>query len=453
MENHVKIPPPPQRERGNSRKIHDARFATILVVAALAFFVGIGIGMRGARADVGWTGFGKISQGAGVSSTSTASSFIGRVLGIGSEAPKGVSDDVDFAMFWDVWRDIKENYYVQPIEDKRLFYGALQGLASAAGDPYTMFFSPEESSAFSESMKGEFSGIGAEIGMKNGELRIVAPLPGSPAERAGILPQDLIVKINGEESLTMSVEEAVSKIRGPKGTEVVLTIGRLNADKKDASGKPTYDTKEVTVTRDVITVKSAKLVDKGNGVFLIEIRSFNEDAAETFNALVDEALKKKAKAFVIDVRNDPGGFLDRAVQIAGSWLDGDVVVKQRKQGRIIDELKGEGDGRLRGVPTVVLVNGGSASASEILAGALQDYGAAKIIGTKTFGKGSVQNLMDYEDGSSMKITISEWLTPKERSIDKEGITPDIDVDFTPDDSNADRDPQLDKALEILSPVR
>jgi len=434
------------REEGRKPEM---RFPSVFIVAALAFFIGLGIGLRGTQAE----GSSVASdRGMDASASSTDRSFVGRVFGIGAAAPIEIGKgDVDFEQFWNVWRDIKENYYNQPVEDKKLLYGAIQGLADSVGDPYTMYFTPAEAKDFADSMKGEFSGIGAEIGMKNGELQIVAPLPDSPAERSGLLARDLILQINGEESLAMPVEMAVSKIRGPKGTNVTLMIGRPAVpEQKDSRGNTVFETLEITVTRDIITVKSAHLKDIGNGIYLIDIRSFNDDAADTFRDLVDEALGKGAKAFVIDVRNDPGGFLDRSIQIAGSWLNGDIVVMQRRQGRIVESLVGEGDGRLRGIPTVVLVNEGSASAAEILAGALQDYGAATVVGMKTFGKGSVQHLIEYEDGSSMKITISEWLTPKGRSIEKEGIQPDREVHITPEDNNADRDAQLDEAVEILT---
>jgi carboxyl-terminal processing protease len=191
------------------------------------------------------------------------------------------------------------------------------------------------------------------------------------------------------------------------------------------------------------------MFDKGDGIFQIEIRSFNEDAAGTFVDLVDEALENDAKGLIIDVRNNPGGFLDRSITIVGEWLKGDVVVQQRKQGRITEQLRGTGRGILKGMPTVVLINEGSASAAEILAGALQDYGLATVVGMTTFGKGTVQDYIEYDNGSALKITISEWLTPKGRSIDEEGIEPDIEVEMTLEDYNEDRDPQLDKAIEIL----
>jgi carboxyl-terminal processing protease len=427
------------------------RVIVVFVVGFFAFLIGLGVGIRGTTAGAFAQRRSMVTATASVSASSTDESFIGRVLGLGDAPPADTANDIDFNLFWNVWTDLKKNYYEQPIEDKKLLYGAIQGMTDAVGDPYTMYFPPSQAKAFADSMKGEFSGIGAEIGMKNGELQVIAPLPDSPAEKAGIQSRDFILKINDEDSIAMPVEEAVSKIRGPKGSTVTLTIGRTSKPpKKDAHGQPILETKELKIVRDTITVKSAKLTDKGHGIFVIQISSFNDDVAETFVSLENQALEKGATGLIIDLRNDPGGYLERAVQIAGEWMNGDIVVKQRKQGKIVETFKGEGSNRLRSVPTVVLVNEGSASAAEILAGALQDYGIAKIVGAKTFGKGSVQNVIDYPDGSSVKITISEWVTPKDRSIDKGGITPDIEVKMTSEDYNADRDPQLDKAIEILS---
>jgi len=433
------------------QKAETHRVIIVFAVGFLAFLIGLGVGIRGSIAGVAARRHSADIVPASSAVTSTGESFFGRVLGIGDAPSANTTDDVDFQLFWNVWTDLKKNYYEQPIEDKKLLYGAIQGMTDAVGDPYTMYFPPTQAKAFADSMKGEFSGIGAEMGMKNGELQVIAPLPDSPAEKAGIQSRDFILKINDEDSLTMPAEEAVSKIRGPKGSTVTLTIGRTSEPpKKDAQGHSILETKELKIVRDTIVVKSAKLTNKGHGIFVIQVSSFNDDVAETFVSLENQALEKGATGLIIDLRNDPGGYLERAVQIAGEWINGDVVVKQRKQGEIKEMFKGEGSNRLRSIPTVVLVNEGSASAAEILAGALQDYGIAKIVGAKTFGKGSVQNVIDYPDGSSVKITISEWVTPKERSIDKEGITPDIEVKMTSEDYNADRDPQLDKAIEILS---
>ena len=381
-------------------------------------------------------------------SPNASASTSGKVLGLGGKAQNGLAQDVDFSLFWNVWLDLKNQFYEQPVEDKALFYGALRGMAEALGDPYTSFFEPRDAEEFANSLKGEFSGIGAEIGMKNGQLQIISPLPDSPAEKAGIKPRDLIVKINDEDSLNMPVDEAVSKIRGPKGTEVKLQLARLKP-RQDSKAAPDYETIDLTITRDTIVVTSVRVKPESDGLYVIEIRNFNADVEESFREAVDQVIDKKAKGIVIDVRNDPGGYLDKAIAVAGEWIKDDIVVEQRERGEITERYRGNGRGLLKNMPTVVLVNEGSASASEILAGALQDYGIAKIVGKKTFGKGSVQDYKEYSDGSAVKITIAEWLTPKGRSINKEGIVPDVEVELTPEDANAERDPQLDKALELL----
>lgn len=408
----------------------------IVFVIFIAFLIGLGLGLgQGTRAS------GSGNGSVGGTSTETV------VEGVGSGAPKEIAKSVDFDLFWRVWNDVKSDYYKQPVSDKDLFYGAIRGMTEAVGDPYTTYFPPEDAKAFEDGMKGEFSGIGAEIGRKNDALQVIAPLPETPAEKAGIRAGDLILEIDGKDSTQMSVVEAVSKIRGEKGTEVKLKLGRLG---KDAKGADTADTFEVSIVRDTIVVKSARLIELKDGIVQIEISNFNEDAAETFDALVKEAIAKHAKGVIIDLRNDPGGYLDHATRILGAWVPGQEVVLQRRQGEIIERLKAEGKGELKEVPTVVLINEGSASASEIVAGALQDYGIAKIVGVTSFGKGSVQDYLQYEDGSSVKITISEWLTPKGRSITEEGIVPDIAVELTDEDYHAERDPQLDKAVELLT---
>ena len=370
---------------------------------------------------------------------------VGMVRGIGQNAPKGIAKDVDFAHFWEVWKDLSSHYYQQPVQDQTLFYGALRGMAEAVDDPYTNFFEPVDAQTFANDLKGEFSGIGAEIGTKNGQLQIVAPLPDSPAEKAGVRAGDVILLIDGEDAVTMAVDKAVSKIRGPKGTNVTLELGRMPS----GSSTGTPETLTVTITRAVITVKSVTTAQKDGGVMLIEVRNFNDDTEELFRAAVDEALQKNVRGVIIDVRNNPGGYLDTAIALAGEWMKDEVVVQQRERGVITQQYKGTGRGKLKKMKTVVLVNGGSASASEILAGALQDAGAATIVGEKTFGKGSVQDYLEYEDGSALKVTIAEWLTPNGRSINHEGIHPDLELTLSEEDIHAERDPQLNKAIELI----
>jgi carboxyl-terminal processing protease len=396
---------------------------------------------RGREPGTGRPTLAALWRGDGASST-------GRVLGVGGNPPAGLVQDVDFTQFWEVWRDLKSHYYRQPVDEKTLFYGALRGLADSVDDPYTSYFEPVEAEEFTNDLKGEFSGIGAEIGSKDGELQVITPLPDSPAERAGIRPRDLIFKINDEDSIDMPVDVAVSKIRGPKGTQVHLQLGRVKNGSVTGTRRE-FEPVDVTITREVITVKSVRVKSLDHGIVMIEIRNFNDDTEKLFRDAVDEALSKNAKGIIVDLRNDPGGYLDRAISVAGEWLKDQVVVQQRERGEITERYKGTGRGRLKGMKTVVLVNEGSASAAEIVAGALQDTGVATLVGAKTFGKGSVQDYQEYEDGSALKVTIAEWLTPNGRSINHEGIQPDVAVELTADDINAERDPQLEKAVELL----
>lgn len=422
------------------KKGGSASYGFAILLAFVTFVAGLAIGLgQGLRA----------AQQPGsqvLTGDASGTALTGAVTGIGSRPPSGLARDVDFQEFWDVWRDLKSDFVHQPVSDMTLFYGAMKGMAESLDDPYTAYFEPTDAEEFMNSLKGEFSGIGAEIGVKSNQLQIISPLPDSPAEKAGVRARDLILKIDGEDSIDMPVNEAVMKIRGPKGTDVTLTLGRLG---KDENGQDTLDTLDVTIHRDTIQVKSVKLEKRDNGIYVMAIRAFNDDVADEFAKAVDQVIAGGAKGLVIDVRNNPGGYLDKAVTVTGEWVKDEIVVQQREQGRIKEQYRGSGRGLLRDIPTVVLVNEGSASAAEILAGALQDYKLASVVGKQTFGKGSVQDLRNYDDGGALKVTIAEWLTPNGRSIDKEGIMPDIDVDLTPEDFNADKDPQLEKALELL----
>jgi carboxyl-terminal processing protease len=248
----------------------------------------------------------------------------------------------------------------------------------------------------------------------------------------------------------MSVEKAVSMIRGDKGTEVTLSIGRVKITKDD-NGRETRDanTFDVKIIRDTIVVNSVRVSYPEAGIALIQISSFNLDTTEEFAKAADEVAGKNVKGLIVDLRNNPGGFLDRATAVAGEWVGDQVVVSERRQGVTVDEFRGTGKGRLKDIPTIVLVNGGSASASEIVAGALQDYGKARLVGEKTYGKGSVQDYSELDAGTAVKVTVAEWLTPKGRSINGIGIPPDIEVERTEEDYVAERDPQLKKAIELL----
>ena len=364
--------------------------------------------------------------------------YSGGEVKVGDELPEYLTEDVDFDLFWEVWNLVKNNYVHQPVPDTKLFYGALAGIVSATDDPYSVFLDPEMTKKFQEDMQGTFEGIGAEIGIKQNQLTIIAPLPGTPAEKSGLMAGDKIIKIDGQDTFDISLDYAVSIIRGDKGTEVVLNIWR------DGWEKP----QDIGITRGKIEVSSVTWEMKED-IAYIDITHFNQDTADKFSQAINELIMQNPKGVILDLRNNPGGFLEAAVEVASEWVEKDIVVLERAQDEEYKSLMSKGLARLQNLKTVVLVNEGSASASEILAGALQDYDKAVIVGEKTFGKGSVQSLEGLKDGSAVKITIAEWLTPKKRLIDEEGIAPDVEISLTREDYEANRDPQLDKAIELI----
>ncbi|MFA6393774.1 MAG: S41 family peptidase [Patescibacteria group bacterium] len=368
--------------------------------------------------------------------------FLGKLTGKYSANGNGkLSQDVDFDLYWKVWDLLHEQYVDRDkLNEKELFYGSLKGLVAAAGDPYTVFMDPKISEEFSNDLAGTFEGIGAEIGMKDDIITIVAPLPEMPAEKAGLKAGDKIYSIDGVSTAGMSVDEAVAKIRGEKGTEVTLAIFREGFS----------ETKDYKLKRDKIVVKSVRTEAREDGIFVIRVSNFNDDTEGLFNEAVTSALSKNPKGVILDLRNNPGGYLETAIEMASEWVEEGVVVTEKFSEEKKNEYLSRGRARLKDFPAVALVNQGSASASEIVSGALQDTGEAIIIGKETFGKGSVQALEDLPDGSSVKITVAKWLTPKGNNITEKGITPDVIVDLTPEDFEKDKDPQMDMAVNILT---
>jgi carboxyl-terminal processing protease len=357
--------------------------------------------------------------------------------------PSYALEDVDFSDFWDIWQKVKDKHVEGGATDSEMYYGAVAGMVASLDDPYSMFFDPEMAEAFNNELSGTFEGIGAEIGIKKGQLMIIAPLSGTPAERAGLRARDSILLIDGVDTSTMTVDEAVSRIRGDKGTTVTLLIGR------DGVREP----KEYVITRGTIVVESVKTEMKdvdGMNIAVITLSHFNDDAGSGFDRAVRSVLLESPDGIVLDMRNNPGGYLDTAVDVAGEWLEHELVVEERFGDGTEKGHQSDGSAKFADMPTVVLVNGGSASASEIVAGALQDWGAATVVGEQTYGKGSVQDYEEFEDGSALKLTVALWYTPKGRSIDKDGIKPDIEVKSSPDDFDNDLDPQMDKAIELLT---
>lgn len=352
--------------------------------------------------------------------------------------PQEVSKDVDFDLFWDVWKRVKQGYIVKNTEDKKLFYGALSGMVSALEDPYSVFLEPDTAKKFDESLSGTFEGIGAEIGMKKNQLLIMSVLPDTPAERAGLRSGDAILNIDKKDTAGMTIDYAVSIIRGKGGTPVVLKMYRAEEVKP----------RDVTITRDKIVVRSVTWkVLPDSRIGYIKLAHFNQDTESGFKDAVKDLMAKRVSGIVLDMRNNPGGFLDTAIQISGYWVDGQTVVIEQFDERTKDEYRARTRASLRNMSTVILINEGSASAAEIVAGALQDYRKAVLVGVKTFGKGSVQDLGRLKDGSAIKLTIAKWLTPNGRSINEEGIKPDIEVEMTEKDYTENKDPQLDRAVE------
>jgi carboxyl-terminal processing protease len=355
-----------------------------------------------------------------------------------SKGQTAIEDKVDFQQFWDVWNFAKTSYYKQPVSDEDLYYGALKGILEGLGDPYSVYFDPKDAEEFISSLNGSFSGIGAEIGIRDEKLVIVAPLDDAPAARAGIQPGDWIVMIDGVETLGMSVDEAVSKIRGDAGTQVKMSISRNGLDSLT----------EITITREKIVIDSVKWKIDESNIMRISISTFNDDTAELFLDAIQETLTKNVRGIILDLRSNPGGLLTSAIDVASAWIGYQPVVIEKAQENA-QTFKGMSAARLADIPTVVLVNGGSASGSEIVAGALQDYGVAKLVGTQTFGKGSVQDYRELSDGSAVKVTTATWYTPKGRTIHETGITPDIVIQFAIEEFKKGIDPQLDVAIKVI----
>lgn len=348
------------------------------------------------------------------------------------------SSKVDTSLFSKVWQTINNTYVGRPVPESKLFYGALEGMVGSLNDPYSIFLDPDQTTSFNKELNGSLEGIGAELGIKNSQLTVITPLPDSPAAKAGLRSGDKILKVDNRDTAAMSLDEAIGYIRGAKGSTVVLNI--LSAGDQVA--------RDVSVVRDVITVQSVTWSMKDNAVAYVQINQFNSDTYPSFQKIVNEILVKNPQGLILDLRNNPGGYLDSAVDVTGEFIDKKVIVIE-DFGKSKKEYMSQGVAQLKDVKMVVLTNGGSASSAEIVSGALQDYGRATLVGEKTFGKGSVQDFEQFNDGSSLKLTVAKWLTPKGRSIDKEGIVPDVEVPLTDADYNNNRDPQLDKALELL----
>ena len=353
-------------------------------------------------------------------------------------------ETLDFSLFWDAYSKLEEKFiHKEEIDNQKLLYGAISGMTKSLGDPYTDFFDPSQAKAFQQDLLGSFEGIGVEVGIKKEQLTIIAPLSGTPGELAGLKAGDVIVKINNTSAADMAIDQAVSIIRGKKGTPVTLTIFR---DGWNA-------TKDFTIIRDTIKINSVKWELKNDTIAYIHIMQFNQSLPDDFKKVALEILSSPAKKIILDLRDDPGGYLEVAKNIAGWFLEKGQVLTIEDFGKDRDPIiyKAEGNATFAQYPIVVLINKGSASASEILAGALRDNRNITLIGEKSFGKGSVQEMIELQDGVSfLKITIAKWLTPKKTLIAEVGLTPDIKIEPTDDEILSKKDVQLEKALEIIN---
>ena len=343
---------------------------------------------------------------------------------------------LDFASVQATYRALKANFD-GTLDESALVSGASRGLVAAAGDTYTVYMDRKEAEEFNKDLTGDIGGgIGAEIGNRGNKPTVIRTLADTPAQKAGLQAGDVIVGVNDEATDGWSVSDTVSKIRGDIGTTVKVTVLR--------TGTP----KEFTITRERITSPS---VDSSVvGVGIMTMRRFDDTTTDLARKAALEFKNQNVKGVILDLRGNGGGLLTAAQDVAGLWLRDQVVVSERTNGKVTAELKSGGNPVLEGIPTVVLTNSGSASASEIVAGALQDHKAATLIGEKTFGKGSVQKLINLQDGSVLKVTVARWYTPNGKNINKEGISPDEKVELTADDVNAGRDPQLDAAKVFLN---
>ncbi len=351
-------------------------------------------------------------------------------------------ENINFSLFWDAYNKLQQNFInPEKIDDQKVIYGAVEGMVKSLGDPYTDFFNPKDAKIFEQDLAGSFEGIGVEVGIKKDQLMVVSPLKGSPGQKAGLQSGDQIIKINGKSTFDISIDEAVNTIRGKRGTQVVLTIFR----------EGWKDTKDITITRNTIKINTVDWELKDGNVAYINIHQFGQTLSSDFKKVAFEILASPAKKIVLDLRNNPGGYLEMSQDVAGWFLQEGQVITLEDFGKDQEQkaYKAAGNASLASYPMVVLINKGSASASEILAGALRDDRNIKLIGEKSFGKGSVQEVVELIDNSLLKITVAKWLTPKGNSISEVGLEPDIKVQMGEDDAEMKKDAQLQKALEII----
>ncbi len=349
-------------------------------------------------------------------------------------------DNVDFASFWQVWDKLNEEFlFKKDLSGEKLMQGAIKGMVEATGDPYTSFFDQDANSSFNDQISGSFEGVGMELGEKDNNLVVIAPIEDSPAEKAGIKASDRIISIDKKDATKMSIGDAVKLIRGKAGTKITIEV--LRGDEKTV--------RKFELTRDTITVKTIKLTID-NDIATINLNQFGKNTNDEWDKAINEISTKGIKKIVIDLRNNPGGLLDSAIHIAGDFLTKqDIVVQQEDANGNRQPMYNSVDGRLQDAEVVILINKGSASASEIVTGALSDHKKAQTVGETSFGKGTVQTVVDLPNGSGLHITVAKWLTPNGTWVHKKGITPDFVVELTEQNVKDNVDTQMVKAKELL----
>ena len=367
---------------------------------------------------------------------------IDKVIGVSNKETQ-VATQVDFSPFWKVWNTINEKSpTATKITDQARVYGAISGLIGSLNDPYSVFFTPDEAKSFESEIAGNFDGIGLEVGIKDKVLTVIAPLKDTPAYRANMKSGDKILKIDSTVTTGMSIDDAINLIRGPKGTSVTLTILR------DGEQQP----RVIKIVRDTINIPTLDTELRPDGIFVVKLYSFDANSATLFRDAMQKFVNSGSNKLILDLRGNPGGYLDAAVDMASWFLpEGKTIVTEdygNNKAPDISRSKGYNifSDKLK---FVILIDGGSASASEILAGAMQDNERAKLIGAQSFGKGSVQEVVNITPDTILKITVARWLTPNGTSISEKGLTPDYPVEITQKDLDAKQDPQMDKAVELV----
>jgi carboxyl-terminal processing protease len=345
-----------------------------------------------------------------------------------------------FVPFWEAWDVVHQNYVDQPVDDEKLLQGAIRGMLEALGDPHTMYMDPQQYSDFTAPLEG-YEGIGAFVDTQGEYLTIVEPIKGAPAEAAGLLPGDQVIAIDGEDMTGVLPEVARTKVLGPAGTSVTLTILRQGVEQP-------FD---VTIERASITIPSIEYKMLDNDIAYIKLSSFSDQSGADLRAALEELMPQNPKGLIFDLRNNTGGYLPTAIDVASEFVKEGVIAYEEYSDGSRDTLNSNGKGIATDIPMVILVNDWSASASELVAGALQDLGRASLVGITTYGKGTVQTLVDLSNGEgAVKVTIARWLTPTGRNVTGVGLTPDYEGQLTQDDISAGKDPQLDKAIELLT---